>query len=169
LLEFGVTPDFLFPIPRLFSTMKASLLFGATLLSISAFAFPANLLNGDISEEALAEISALAAKITREAKTKRQLDIVKPGFNADAQRISTTGKHQYVCGPIKVEEIGAAKLLTASVQIAPGPNDTRGPCPGLNVMANHGYISRDGVPSVVELTTASNLGTHALAPLSAQS
>jgi len=25
-------------------------------------------------------------------------------------------------------------------------------------MANHGYISRDGVPSVVELTTASNEG-----------
>jgi hypothetical protein len=160
---------FSFSFSRLFAIMKASLLFGATLFSISAFAFPANLLNGDISEEALAEISALAAKITREAKTKRQLGIVKPGFNADAQRISTTGKHRYVCGPIEEGEIGTAKLLTTFVQIAPGPNDTRGPCPGLNVMANHGYISRDGVPSVVELTTASNLGTYALAPSSAQS
>jgi hypothetical protein len=27
-------------------------------------------------------------------------------------------------------------------------------------MANHGYISRDGVPSVVELTTASNQGMY---------
>nr|POF13018.1 chloroperoxidase [Quercus suber] len=28
--------------------------------------------------------------------------------------------------------------------IGPGPTDSRGPCPGLNTLANHGYISRDG-------------------------
>lgn len=28
---------------------------------------------------------------------------------------------------------------------APGPNDERGPCAGLNALANHGFISRDGV------------------------
>ncbi|KAF5353616.1 hypothetical protein D9758_013767 [Tetrapyrgos nigripes] len=27
---------------------------------------------------------------------------------------------------------------------APGPNDARGPCPGLNTLANHGYLPRDG-------------------------
>ncbi|KAK1809866.1 hypothetical protein LTR12_015756 [Friedmanniomyces endolithicus] len=27
---------------------------------------------------------------------------------------------------------------------APGPNDSRGPCPGLNTLANHGLINRDG-------------------------
>jgi hypothetical protein len=26
----------------------------------------------------------------------------------------------------------------------PGPNDSRSPCPALNALANHGYISRDG-------------------------
>ena len=26
----------------------------------------------------------------------------------------------------------------------PGPNDSRGPCPGLNLLANHGYLPRDG-------------------------
>ncbi|KAL4899902.1 hypothetical protein BDW74DRAFT_105906 [Aspergillus multicolor] len=26
----------------------------------------------------------------------------------------------------------------------PGPEDSRSPCPGLNVMANHGYLPRDG-------------------------
>lgn len=30
----------------------------------------------------------------------------------------------------------------------------RGPCPGLNALANHGYISRDGVTSLVEVTSA---------------
>ncbi|KAG7088824.1 hypothetical protein E1B28_012780 [Marasmius oreades] len=27
---------------------------------------------------------------------------------------------------------------------APGPNDSRGPCPGLNTLANHGFLPRDG-------------------------
>ena len=27
---------------------------------------------------------------------------------------------------------------------APGPNDSRGPCPGLNLLANYGYLPRDG-------------------------
>ena len=46
--------------------------------------------------------------------------------------------------------------------MAPGPKDNRGPCPGLNTLANHGYISRSGVSSVVELTTASNEGMDSL-------
>ncbi|KAL4757798.1 peroxidase family protein [Aspergillus foveolatus] len=28
--------------------------------------------------------------------------------------------------------------------IAPGPDDSRGPCPGLNTLANHGYLPRNG-------------------------
>ncbi|EEB97921.1 hypothetical protein MPER_02663, partial [Moniliophthora perniciosa FA553] len=27
---------------------------------------------------------------------------------------------------------------------APGPDDARGPCPGLNTLANHGFLPRDG-------------------------
>lgn len=27
---------------------------------------------------------------------------------------------------------------------APGPSDARGPCPGLNTLANHGYLPRNG-------------------------
>lgn len=34
--------------------------------------------------------------------------------------------------------------------------DQRGPCPGLNALANHGYISRDGVTSLVEVLSAMN-------------
>ncbi|CAN9378727.1 unnamed protein product [Alternaria alternata] len=115
--------------------MKASLLCSATLFSLATFAFPANLLSNDISDDTLADIAVLAAKIKRAAEERPDASNVKRGFNADAQRISTSGDHQY---------------------IAPGPNDLRGPCPGLNAMANHGYISRSGVSSIVELTTASN-------------
>ena len=34
--------------------------------------------------------------------------------------------------------------------------DQRGPCPGLNALANHGYISRDGVVGTLEVATAIN-------------
>jgi len=34
--------------------------------------------------------------------------------------------------------------------------DQRGPCPGLNSLANHGYISRDGVTSLAEVVPAIN-------------
>ncbi|KAI2486712.1 oxidase [Pyrenophora tritici-repentis] len=117
--------------------MKLSLLCSATLFTLATYAFPTNLLNNDLSAEALAEITEIAAKITREAETKRQLgaSILPPGFDADAQRISTTGKWRY---------------------IPPGPDDIRGPCPGLNVMANHGYLPRNGIASVVQMTLASN-------------
>jgi hypothetical protein len=79
--------------------MRASLLCSATIFSLAAFAFPTNLLNNDLSDDALAEITELAAKITKEAETKRQLGsaILPPGFDADAQLVSNTGEHRYVC------------------------------------------------------------------------
>lgn len=42
---------------------------------------------------------------------------------------------------------------------APGRSDQRGPCPGLNALANHGYISRTGVTSFAEVVTAINQGS----------
>jgi hypothetical protein len=40
--------------------------------------------------------------------------------------------------------------------IQAGPNDHRGPCPGLNSLANHGFISRSGVDSFLNIIKASN-------------
>lgn len=33
----------------------------------------------------------------------------------------------------------------------PGPTDQRGPCPGLNTLANHGYIPRTGIATVGDI------------------
>ncbi|KAH6905561.1 Chloroperoxidase [Coprinopsis sp. MPI-PUGE-AT-0042] len=38
--------------------------------------------------------------------------------------------------------------------IAPGPGDQRGPCPGLNVLANHGYLPRTGVATPAQIIEA---------------
>ncbi|KAF1828508.1 hypothetical protein BDW02DRAFT_603355 [Decorospora gaudefroyi] len=41
---------------------------------------------------------------------------------------------------------------------APGPTDQRGPCPGLNTMANHGCIPRNGIATIGQIQA----GTQAL-------
>jgi hypothetical protein len=84
--------------------MKASFLCSATLFSLATFAFPANLLSNDISEDTLVQITALAAKITRDLETKQDTGNVKRGFNADAQRISTTGEYRYVRTCIETDQ-----------------------------------------------------------------
>ncbi|KAF7777913.1 hypothetical protein Agabi119p4_3985 [Agaricus bisporus var. burnettii] len=49
-------------------------------------------------------------------------------------------------GPL---EYGGVKLVNDAEHpfIAPGEGDIRGPCPALNTLANHGYISRNGIES----------------------
>lgn len=76
--------------------MKSSLLYSATLFASAAFAFPSNLFKNDISDETLAQITELAANITQ-TLAKPQIANTKRQFDADAQRVDTTGDHAYVC------------------------------------------------------------------------
>ncbi|KAB8556610.1 hypothetical protein FH972_025647 [Carpinus fangiana] len=57
----------------------------------------------------------------------RQVEGINIKFDASKQYVSNKGKYAFV---------------------APGPNDQRGPCPGLNAMANHGYIPHNGVATI---------------------
>ena len=41
---------------------------------------------------------------------------------------------------------------------APGPNDSRGPCPGLNLLANYGYLPRDGYVTYGQVLEATGRG-----------
>ncbi|KAK3723437.1 hypothetical protein LTR37_001689 [Vermiconidia calcicola] len=50
-------------------------------------------------------------------------------FNAQEQLVSTSGQHAYA---------------------SPKAGEIRGPCPGLNAAANHGYLSRSGVTMIPE-------------------
>lgn len=43
---------------------------------------------------------------------------------------------------------------TAHAFVAPGPNDIRGPCPGLNAAANHNFLAHDGIVTFNELVDA---------------
>ncbi|KAL1603848.1 hypothetical protein SLS60_005440 [Paraconiothyrium brasiliense] len=41
---------------------------------------------------------------------------------------------------------------------APGPGDSRGPCPGLNLLANHGYLPRNGYVTFQQVLEATSRG-----------
>ena len=58
-------------------------------------------------------------------------------FDPTAQHVSTTGEHTWV---------------------APGAGDQRGPCPGLNALANHGYLPHNGVADIATTVSAVNTG-----------
>ena len=53
-------------------------------------------------------------------------------------------------GGIKVPADGD----TAHTYVAPGVNNIRGPCPGLNAAANHNFLSHDGITNFNELVDA---------------
>lgn len=93
--------------------MKVSVLCSVTLFSLATFAFPASMLKGDISKTTLAEITALTERISRDLESKRSGAHVKRAFNAEAQRISTTGDHKYVSSPIEMHNMELHLLITS--------------------------------------------------------
>lgn len=103
------------------------------LLAQQALAFPAALsaafLEGKFGKRTLEEAAAAGCP---HALEKRQAPGVVPPFNAATQYVSTTGAHAFV---------------------APGPGDQRGPCPGLNAMANHGYLPHNGIGTMQDFIT----------------
>ena len=58
-------------------------------------------------------------------------------FDPTSQHVSTSGKYAWV---------------------APGSGDQRGPCPGLNALANHGYLPKNGYADIPTIISAVNTG-----------
>ena len=108
--------------------MKYSSTLALGLAVHQAAAFPAVL--SDVMLKARAE--AEAKGIHAEPVQKRQLRGVIPPFDAAEQYVSNTGEHAFV---------------------PPSGDDQRGPCPGLNAMANHGYLPHNGVGTMQDFIT----------------
>ncbi|KAI0532539.1 Chloroperoxidase [Xylaria digitata] len=64
--------------------------------------------------------------------SKRQAAGLTPPFDAKQQYVSNTGNHTFV---------------------PPHDSNRRGPCPGLNAMANHGYIPHNGVGTIADFVS----------------
>lgn len=115
----------------------------SALCSSLATAFPPGVL------EALTEAQAKGTLDPRiySPYLKRQAPGVTPPFDPTVQYVSNQGAHTFN---------------------APSGSDQRGPCPGLNAMANHGYLDHSGVGSIQDFITgtteAFGMGMLALAP-----
>lgn len=110
------------------------------LLATTTSAFPA-----DVMKRAM-EHPELLARLTNAMESVDKRQIIKadgataifepiPIFNAKAQYIDV--------GPGSGHEWQA-----------PGPNDLRGPCPGLNAFANHGFLPRNGYATIGQFVDA---------------
>jgi hypothetical protein len=110
---------------------------GALALSVTEIvAFPTAMLDMMARAEDSNGLEDIEAAIE---KLKRGDFVVPkaPGFDATAQYISNKGEHAFVPPDFT-------------------KGDQRGPCPGLNAMANHGYLPHNGVGSITQFTTATN-------------
>ena len=79
-----------------------------------------------------------------------------PGYSSARDRARTIKRQS----PTPVDVSGAHRFL------APSGSDLRGPCPGLNAAANHGYIPHNGYATVRQAADgvyqAFGMGTRAL-------
>lgn len=80
---------------------------------------------------------SIAAHLAREAEVRESATLLKKvkrqiGWSP-SQRISVDGAHAFV---------------------APGSTDQRGPCPGLNALANHNYLPHNGVATIAQFVQA---------------
>ncbi|PIA98869.1 Aromatic peroxygenase [Cercospora beticola] len=113
----------------------------SVLLAVGASAFPAKIMEEAIKRDP--ELVAKALEAVDVDMLKRQagaggataLFEPVPKFNAATQFINV--------GPGSGHEWQA-----------PGPNDQRGPCPGLNAFANHGFQQRNGVATIQQYIDA---------------
>ncbi|KAI8941597.1 hypothetical protein NX059_002812 [Plenodomus lindquistii] len=104
-----------------------------------ASAFPAAMMAASANDPAIraraAEIEKLLSK--RQAGAGAATALFEPinTFNAERQYIDVSpgSGHEYV---------------------PPGPNDLRGPCPGLNAFANHNFLPHNGYASVLQYIEA---------------
>lgn len=106
--------------------MKYSLCLATLALQASqVIAFPAQMFDLNVNEEEKRELARISLAV--EANTKRDIVSRAPGFNSSQQYVSNQGAHKFV---------------------PPGKGDLRGPCPGLNAMANHNYIPHNGIATI---------------------
>ncbi|KUJ15136.1 Cloroperoxidase [Mollisia scopiformis] len=112
--------------------MKSSIIAAAAAFSTGVSAFPTIAL--EAAQNAVRHANVFQA--ARAAHEKR-LNGILPGFNAAEQLIDVSGEHAFVPPNFSA-------------------GDMRGPCPGLNALANHNYLPHDGFATIDQFVSATN-------------
>ncbi|KZF24852.1 Cloroperoxidase [Xylona heveae TC161] len=109
------------------------LLLSASVISVTeVFAFPSIALEA-AAKQAQAHTEKKRCPFASKQETKR----ATPGFDPEAQLIDVSGDHAFV--PPNFDA-----------------GDLRGPCPGLNALANHNYLPHNGWGTLTDFVTATN-------------
>jgi hypothetical protein len=151
--------------PHIFTdTMKIT---SGLLLALPALssAFP-SMIGGASSRTEIEDM--LRAEIKREAEAEAA---------ADPQLLNPVGNLLGALGGVVsglLNSVGQAIVVKSNKRPepgytfkAPGPGDSRGPCPALNLLANYGYLPRNGYVSYGEILDATARGFNMGADLSA--
>ncbi|MCJ1333363.1 hypothetical protein MMC10_010058 [Thelotrema lepadinum] len=116
-------------------------------MAASAHAFPHM---RDASPDVFQKAAKLAARVPPKLTARQQIPTDPLGFS----------KAQTNCGPTPCVTFSEADQLVSvtgqNAYASPAPDEIRGPCPGLNAAANHGYLPRSGIASLEE--TVAGLG-----------
>lgn len=109
-------------------------------LSSVGFAFPSVAGDSLLSADVIAKLAEGLRGVAQESHEKRLL--------VDPLTTPIDGEqYSYVASPIS----NISTTVTGDHSFIPpdfSAGDQRGPCPGLNALANHGYIGRNGVTNV---------------------
>ena len=104
----------------------------------------------DASPDVFQKAAKLAARVPPKLTARQQIPTDPLGFS----------KAQTNCGPTPCVTFSEADQLVSvtgqNAYASPAPDEIRGPCPGLNAAANHGYLPRSGIASLEE--TVAGLG-----------
>jgi hypothetical protein len=121
-----------------------------------AAAYP-GMIGGATSREEIEDF--LRAEIKREEAEKRE---------AEPQLLNPVGKLLGGLGDTVsglLNSVGQAIVVKSNLRPepgytfqAPGPGDSRGPCPGLNLLANYGYLPRNGYVNQGQVIEATGRG-----------
>ena len=141
------------PLPRtqsLLSLRMHSSILVAT-IAASAVAFPHM---RDANPDVLQKAAEIAARVPSKLTARQSIPNDPLGFS----------KAQTNCGPTPCVTFDEADQLVSvtgqNAYASPAPDEIRGPCPGLNAAANHGYLPRSGIVSLEETIAGLGAGKH---------
>lgn len=95
-------------------------------------------------------------KLTKVAKSSSECPHLAKQDDAECPHLAKNKelKHQTTFDPTSQHVSTTAEYAW----VAPGAGDQRGPCPGLNALANHGYLPHNGVADIPTIISAVNTG-----------
>ncbi|KAJ0120420.1 hypothetical protein J7T55_015147 [Diaporthe amygdali] len=150
--------------------MKANAFHALALLPTLGWAFPQ--MAGVNSREEMLE------QLKQQREEERVVEKRSPIPDPSPQLLSGLGGLGSVVGSLTGDITGLLGSVASAISPdnkrpeagytfkAPGPNDSRGPCPGLNLLANYGYLPRNGYVNLGQVIQATARGFNMAADLS---